>query len=484
MMTEKEGKNMDKAFRKKLDGFVKEPPAHIWEGIQGQLAAKRREKRMFFIRWASAAALLILAFLAGWYLNAPPSRVALQEKPGNVEKQEQQPVVEAPADDLLVEEKETLRGEQSSPDQSPDATPARLASLTKKEKEPVELGAKAFAEGRSGKTVFAASAMRRMHGIRHPEVTMPEEQPTKGLAVTVRAVDHPVGETTGTGARDARRVAENKPAGREAGRKAMQKAHGWKMGIAVSPGYSSFSAHHSTTYAGSMTPDASGMQGNVCGGVSVQYKTGSRWSIESGVYYAQNGQESGIVPSYSAGNAAEKNSNLPAERLYFNTAVDMEGARMEMNSAAGVIAMENIPKGTEVAANLETSGNFTNSLLTRGELSQVFDFVEIPMYVRYLMIDSKMDVELVGGLSAGFVVGNNAFIKNEYGAQNIGKTRDISTLNFSGTVGVGIDYALGKHLSLAVEPRFNYYLHSINRNPEVDFRPYRVGVYTGLYYAF
>jgi opacity protein-like surface antigen len=90
----------------------------------------------------------------------------------------------------------------------------------------------------------------------------------------------------------------------------------------------------------------------------------------------------------------------------------------------------------------------------------------------------------VGGINAGLVVGNNAYIDNEYGVQNIGRTQDISTVNVSGTVGVGLNYALGKNLSVAVEPRLNYYLNSINRNPEVDFRPYRVGVYTGLYYEF
>ncbi|MDD2380648.1 MAG: hypothetical protein PHV35_03015, partial [Mariniphaga sp.] len=94
------------------------------------------------------------------------------------------------------------------------------------------------------------------------------------------------------------------------------------------------------------------------------------------------------------------------------------------------------------------------------------------------------DVELVGGISAGVLSGNDVFIKNENGLQNIGKTRDISSVNVSGTIGFGMTYVLNNNLSLAVEPRLNYYLNSINRNPDVEFRPYRVGVYTGLYYAF
>jgi len=110
--------------------------------------------------------------------------------------------------------------------------------------------------------------------------------------------------------------------------------------------------------------------------------------------------------------------------------------------------------------------------------------VEVPLYLRFLIVDSKIDVEMMGGLNAGLVVGNHVFIDNEFGTQDIGKTRDISNVNLSGTFGIGFTYALGRHFSLAVEPRMNYYMNSINRNPDVEFRPYRVGVYTGFYYAF
>ncbi len=90
----------------------------------------------------------------------------------------------------------------------------------------------------------------------------------------------------------------------------------------------------------------------------------------------------------------------------------------------------------------------------------------------------------MGGLNAGLVVGNNAYVENNSGRQRIGNTEDISNLNLSGTFGIGINYDLSKHLSLAVEPRFNYYLHSINTNPDVSYKPYRFGLYTGVYYAF
>lgn len=258
----------------------------------------------------------------------------------------------------------------------------------------------------------------------------------------------------------------------------------WKMGIEVSPGYSSYSSNHDPLYASNMTYPSSRGNGNVCGGVSVQYKTGRKWSVESGVYYARNVQKSESTPQLFASNYGDEIPALSTEKLYFNPEVDIHGNRIAMQGIAGIIEFEKMPEGAEIAGTFERAGSNPNALLTRGEFFQAFDFIEIPLYLRYLIINSKVDIELVGGVSAGMIVGNDVFLNNEHGKQKIGKTRDISPLNVSGTLGVGLDYPLTQHVSLALEPRVNYYLNSINNNPDVEFRPYRIGVYTGVYYEF
>jgi hypothetical protein len=195
----------------------------------------------------------------------------------------------------------------------------------------------------------------------------------------------------------------------------------------------------------------------------------------------QNGQKTGSSPQLFAGRSEATYDAAPAEKLYFNTAVAMSNNKIAMNSTAGVISIENMPKGAEIAANLESAAGFQNAFISQGEFSQVFDFVEVPLYIRYLLFGSKMNVELIGGINAGIVVGNNAYLDNQYGLQHIGETSDISTLNLSGTMGVGLTYNLGRRISFALEPRMNYYLNSISRNDDVDFRPYRVGIlYRGL----
>jgi hypothetical protein len=461
--------NMDKLFREKLAGFSEEPPAFVWDNIQANLSGMRRKKRMVWYSWSAVAALLLLAFIAGWYLNESADRAIPQvtetEKISPVEKNNIEEKIAS------VPEKEDLPGDPESSE-----TGRFLADATEKESLP-----QMSEEKIAGTKMMEENRMLTFSSLSLIKPIEPDEVQLAGRdQVYVPAKKHYPKPAEEIFSWEQRVIRENA----QQFSSAAKENRGWKLGMNVSPGYSSYSAKHGSVYASNMTYEANDGNANLSGGVSVQYKTGKRISIESGVYYAQNGQQTGSSPQLFGSRAQMDYSFAPANKNYFNTIVSLAGSRMAMNSTAGIIEFNGVPRGAEIAANLESAGLYGNSLLTSGELEQVFDFVEIPLYLRYLLINRKIDVELVGGVNAGLVVGNNAYIDNEYGVQNIGKTSDISTVNVSGTVGVGLNYALGKNLSVAVEPRLNYYLNSINRNPEVDFRPYRVGVYTGLYYEF
>jgi len=259
----------------------------------------------------------------------------------------------------------------------------------------------------------------------------------------------------------------------------------WQAGMYISPGYSSYSASHTENYERTMTYPANDGGMNLGGGFSVQYKTGKRLRVESGVYYAQNGQKSENTTNLFAFNSHSDLAYASPEVKYLSNAVQMDNGNLLMNGTAGVIAMNETPKGASIEGNFDAStAGISNMFVPSGSFSQVFEFVEVPMYLRYRIIDKRVGVEVLTGISTGFLVGNNAYIDNQYGVQNVGSTVDISTVNFSGALGLGASYAVSKHLSIAFEPRFNYSLNSINSNPSINFRPYRIGFYTGLTYGF
>jgi len=51
-------------------------------------------------------------------------------------------------------------------------------------------------------------------------------------------------------------------------------------------------------------------------------------------------------------------------------------------------------------------------------------------------------------------------------------------------LGMGFKYGLSRRISLNVEPRIKYYLNSLNSNSSVTYKPYTIGVFTGLSYEF
>lgn len=466
---------MDKKFRDKLEGFSAEPPAHVWNNIQGQLAARRKTRRLVFLRWVAAAAVVIFAFLSGWYFNEKSEKVI----PARVENHVSPLKGIMPQAENITEK---IQKEQISPynNEATEISELAATAVTKMGKgvlvaSDLNLATETRGDAQpesSGKTAFEKFEMSFLD---RRTASFPGKQPEAPIVLKNQkevSVDQ-LSET------EKMMVAENAKLYSETS----EKKGNWKMGLEVSPGYASQVTSHTDSYAQNMTYSGTEGNKNVGGGFSVQYKTGKKWSIESGIYYAQNGQRSSNEPKgdyyYSVAGPA-----FETEKSYFNTAVNLVDGQMAMNSTAGVIEFSETPRGAELASSVEDSYYGSNTLLTSSEFSQVFDFVEIPLYVRYDVIDAKIGVQVLGGLNAGIVAGNNVYMESGYGTQNVGKTQDISTLNLSGTIGFGLSYDLSNHISLAVEPRLNYYLNSINKNPDVVFRPYRIGVYTGLYYQF
>ena len=462
----KNEKITDKILREKLENFSMPPAPQVWDNIQAQLAARKRNNRMIIIGWISAAAVLVLAFMAGWYFNdnlktekvssvnkeiiqsektTKPEFAAQPEKQGqnltakNINENSEKPVKITPSTELTLRKKETIgKGKEDVINTREVILIGKLESIN------AEVAGKKLPN----------------HELAQNSKKVPENYLTESELVLVAQNVKNMKETT---------KPDNK----------------WKMGLYVSPGYSSQVANHSDNYSENMTYSGSDGNSNVGGGFSVQYKTSKRWIVESGVYYAQNGQQSNNNVNIFSKNMDSDALFAPGDITYLNNSVKIENNNLTMNSTAGVIQFDETPKGAELSGDFEASKtNNVNLLVPNGEFSQVFDFMEIPLFVRYRVIDTKIGVELITGVNAGIVVGNNAYIENQYGLQNIGETQDISPVNLSGTVGVGVNYALGKHFFIAFEPRFNYYLSSINSNPSVEFRPYRLGFFTGVTYEF
>jgi hypothetical protein len=251
----------------------------------------------------------------------------------------------------------------------------------------------------------------------------------------------------------------------------------WLVGAQVSPEYSNSRGSQSQVYASNMLNASSNLV-DLGGGISVEYKKGKRWSLQSGVYYSGLGQ--------SSGNSGNKNMEASLGSNYFNTVVNLDASsnRMSLNSNAGVIELKKVPSGMVLGTSLEDKTLASSVIVSPTNFIQNFEYIEIPLYLRYTLIDARFDVVMLGGFSSNVLVGNQIFVEDNSGKSLVGKTKDMEALNYSGTLGMGFKYGLSKRIFLNVEPRMKYYLNSLNSNSSVTYKPYTFGVFTGLSYEF
>jgi hypothetical protein len=134
------------------------------------------------------------------------------------------------------------------------------------------------------------------------------------------------------------------------------------------------------------------------------------------------------------------------------------------------------------------SSNNMNSLVP--EVSQNFEYqqqaqyVEVPMVLRYNLIDKRIGMNLLGGINTNFLVNNLVQLANESEIIANGKIEGLRAVTFSSSLGVGVNYELTKRFNLSLEPTLKVQLNSLNANSNFDSRPYTFGIFSGIAYRF
>jgi len=473
----KENKNIDELLRDKLLNFEQEPPAYLLENILAGVAGVKRRRKFIYWRVAGIAAAVLLAFVAGWQFDARE----------NVELAKQQtitsqtPIAKAGSEKIIPSEKKVVRAATKT-----SSFPIASSDVLLQENKPEEPGI----AGNSESLKIAPAKEKKLITSENESILL---KPLKSLCRLInqdaemtkilqkRNVDEVVPELAEKTI-DQQIMEQNKQmdlAENQAG----EKGH-WLIGAQVSPAYSVSRSSHSKEYAANMVNSSATNPVDLGGGISVEYKPGKRWSLQSGVYYSGMGQSSGnssasssMSNDYAFANNGSKYFNAPVN-------IDTKSSNITMNSTAGVIEFNGVPSQIVLGTNLEDKSMSNAVLVSDARFIQNFEYIEIPVYLRYTLIDSQFDVEMLGGFSSNLLVRNQTFMESNEGKSLIGKTKDMEPMTYSGTLGIGIKYGLSKRIFLNVEPRVKYYLNSLNSNSSVTYKPYTIGVYTGLSYQF
>ena len=114
---------------------------------------------------------------------------------------------------------------------------------------------------------------------------------------------------------------------------------------------------------------------------------------------------------------------------------------------------------------------------------QEFGYLEVPMELNYSLMDRKLNIDLIGGISSLFLVNNSVTLESSGSSTEMGQANNLNDVNFSTNIGLGVNYELTDKMKVHLEPMFKYQLNTFS-DTEGNFQPYSLGIYTGMSFKF
>ncbi|MDP3313814.1 outer membrane beta-barrel protein [Lutibacter sp.] len=156
-------------------------------------------------------------------------------------------------------------------------------------------------------------------------------------------------------------------------------------------------------------------------------------------------------------------------------------------SGNGVVGFSNLSaiplESKNEIASKQAFGEVLSTLDNVGRMNQVFGYIEIPVEVKYSINDGKLGINVVGGFSTLLLNNDEVIIETNSFSQSLGSSNNLRSVNFSGNIGVDVDYLIHKNLYINISPMFKVQTNTFSKNAG-SFQPYYLGVYTGLNYKF
>lgn len=212
-------------------------------------------------------------------------------------------------------------------------------------------------------------------------------------------------------------------------------------------------------------------------GVSVAYQVNKKLSIRSGINKVDYGYDTNDVIFSSS---VQASANRKIGTIDFST--ESKNIVVTSNVAS---SNSNLDAITEALSFNNTSSDISteSSAVLDGLLSQQIGYLEVPLELNYALLDKRFGVNLIGGVSSLFLVDNSIRISRNELTAEVGEANNINEFNFSTNVGLGLNYKVTPKIQFNLEPIFKYQLNTFSAT-ENSFKPYSVGIYSGLNFKF
>lgn len=119
----------------------------------------------------------------------------------------------------------------------------------------------------------------------------------------------------------------------------------------------------------------------------------------------------------------------------------------------------------------------------KGSIDQRFGFIEVPLELEYSLVNKKIGLNVIGGFSTLFLTNNEIYSVLEGNRTLIGEASNLNDMSYSANFGLGVNYNVSEKIKVNLEPMFKYQINTFS-NTTGDFKPFFIGLYTGLSYKF
>ena len=248
--------------------------------------------------------------------------------------------------------------------------------------------------------------------------------------------------------------------GKNADEKEKEKRNKWAVSTVASPVYFN-SVSNGSSLDSSLESNSKDYQNSLSYGLGLQYEVSKKWSVKAGVNTLSLDYNTNDVMFYQDVNARAMENVTPSET----------GSMLSIQS-----------KNTATLNSINVSGTVVQKF--EGEINQKMGYIEVPLELSYKLLDRKFGINVVGGVSTLFLNENKVSLVSSNGSEiNIGEANNLNNIHFSSNVGLGFKYTFWKSFQANFQPMFKYQINTFS-NDSGNFKPYFIGLYSGISFSF
>ncbi len=464
-----EFENIDQLFREKLWNIEETPPQKVWRNIEVQLGHRKKNKtKVLFFRIAAGLLLLISTSIGIYYFQQRNESSIISEQQNTTPDKVQNKAVTNPdktgenATDIITagtsnnitKVAKTIQDNQTTASTVEENTSENATGINEDHTKIASIDQPIASQVEN--TDNTATEDSKIKLIKQPSITanFQRERTTGKITIPNLTMQQ----------KDDFILSENKIAGND--NITVSKNNNnkdWIIGGQVAPLYAYRDISTKNLSANTLKKDINSEEEGIvsyAGGLNIKYAANRRLSLQSGIYYSKMGQ------------------TIHATQIY-NAIIPLPSSSFSNN-------YESVSNVSSTANTFQTARAPLLNPDNKISAKHYYEYLEIPFIVRYKFIDRTIDFDILGGISTNFLLDDNLHFDQDINTSNyfIPSENKLTRINYSGSLGFGIEYPITSRFIFNVEPVFKYYLNSINANSNINKYPYSFGIYTGMSYAF